>query len=101
MTSPKLPNPKSPKSPKLPSLTECTPPWVVVTGADDPWAAAELAALRERGGVEVRLNAAELLEPAALFRAFARELSFPAYFGHNWDALVDCLSDLHLKDAEI
>lgn len=28
-----------------PALSECRPPWVVVTRADDPWVAAELARL--------------------------------------------------------
>ncbi|MEV4002393.1 barstar family protein [Actinomadura sp. NPDC049753] len=78
-----------------PSLTERRPPWVVFTSGDDPWVAAETAALQEQGGLVFRLDGRELLQPASLFRAFARELSFLGYFGHNWDALVDCLHDWH------
>ncbi|MFI7430781.1 barstar family protein [Micromonospora sp. NPDC049836] len=55
----------------------------------------ETAALGTQGGRTVRLDGRELREPASLFAAFARELSFPDYFGHNWDALVDCLHDWH------
>ncbi len=34
----------------------------------------------------------------ALFTAFSREFSFPATFGGNWDALVDCLQDLSWRN---
>lgn len=77
------------------TLTERRQPWVVFTRHDDPWLAAETAELHRQGGRVIRLNGAELHEPAALFTAFARELRFPPYFGHNWDALVDCLHDWH------
>lgn len=78
-----------------PSLTDCRSPWVVVTRADDLWVSAEVSALQQQGGSVVRLEGSELREPASLFAAFARALSFPTYFGHNWDALVDCLRDWH------
>ncbi|MFI6938596.1 barstar family protein [Streptomyces sp. NPDC050418] len=78
-----------------PTLTEHRSPWVVFTSPADPWLASETAALVQRGGVVLRLDGRDMRDPASLFRTFARELSFPGYFGHNWDALVDCLHDWH------
>jgi RNAse (barnase) inhibitor barstar len=34
-----------------------------------------------------------------LLDCIAKALSFPAYFGHNWNALYDCLSDFHWTEA--
>jgi hypothetical protein len=31
---------------------------------------------------------------AGFFQEIARVLHFPDYFGHNWDAVYDCLTDL-------
>ncbi len=36
----------------------------------------------------------------ALFTAFAREFSFPATFGGNWDALADSLQDLSWRTEQ-
>ncbi|MFA7607385.1 MAG: barstar family protein [Rhodocyclaceae bacterium] len=33
-------------------------------------------------------------DKAGVLQQFARTLAFPAWFGHNWDALADCLGDL-------
>lgn len=30
-----------------------------------------------------------------LFMELSKNLRFPEYFGYNWDALADCLQDLH------
>ncbi|EFL19557.1 barstar family protein [Streptomyces sp. C] len=85
----------TPAPTSTPTLTERRSPWVVFTRRDDPWVTAGAAALREQGGRVFRLDGLEMREPASLFAAFARSLSFPGYFGRNWPALVDCLHDWH------
>lgn len=34
------------------------------------------------------------------FQALAAALNFPDYFGHNWDAVYDCLTDLASADGQ-
>ena len=37
---------------------------------------------------------------SALLRRIAARLGFPAWFGENWDALEDCLTDLSSLEGE-
>jgi hypothetical protein len=37
---------------------------------------------------------------AGFFQELARALRFPDYFGHNWDAVYDCLTDLTWLPAD-
>lgn len=41
-----------------------------------------------------RIDGARLGSKADLLKAIALAFSFPGYFGNNWDALVDCWSDM-------
>jgi hypothetical protein len=38
-------------------------------------------------------------DKAQLLKNLAVALGFPDWFGHNWDALEDCLTDLSWRDA--
>ncbi|MDL2295919.1 barstar family protein [Lachnospiraceae bacterium OttesenSCG-928-E19] len=46
-----------------------------------------------------KLDAAHCDTKQNLFKYFALQLSFPYYFGHNWDAFNECIHDLEwIKD---
>jgi RNAse (barnase) inhibitor barstar len=46
-------------------------------------------------GFDVRiLEGRTILGEKALHRAIGRTLSFPRYYGQNWDAFSDCIGDL-------
>jgi Barstar (barnase inhibitor) len=51
------------------------------------------------GGELFELDGELMSETAGLMAEFARVLRFPDYFGKNWDALSDCLTDLSCFDA--
>ncbi len=53
----------------------------------------DLTGFRAPGWRIVRIGG-PLRRKAELLRALADGLEFPSYFGHNWDALDECLRDL-------
>lgn len=45
------------------------------------------------------LDGTDAATRAGFFEEIARVLRFPEYFGHNWDAVYDCLTDLNWLPA--
>ncbi len=57
--------------------------------------AGRLAASLDDHDIQARvIDGAHLGGKADLLREVAAALGFPSHFGHNWDALIDCLSDM-------
>jgi RNAse (barnase) inhibitor barstar len=55
--------------------------------------------LREARGQWVEVDLGEVRTKPALLDALARAASFPAHFGHNWDALADCFQEVSVSSA--
>ncbi|AJC59785.1 MULTISPECIES: barstar family protein [Streptomyces] len=70
-----------------------TPAGVLPWPADRPVADA-LAAAEDAGWSAAALDLDGVADKAGFLDRCAAALDFPAYFGHNWDALADCLTDL-------
>ncbi len=50
-------------------------------------------------GSNLSLVRVPFADKARLLENMASALGFPDWFGHNWDALEDCLTDLSWRDA--
>ena len=58
-----------------------------------------VAAARELGIAAAHVSLAGVGTKHELLRRFAEALGFPDWFGANWDALEDCLTDLSWRPA--
>ena len=59
-----------------------------------------LDALRDAGFDLVRIDLASVSDKDQLLGQLASALAFPDWFGHNWDALEDCLTDLSWRAGD-
>lgn len=66
---------------------------------DDDTAALAFNSAAQLGFNAWRIDLGRVGDEAMLFKALARSLRFPEWFGHNWDALADCLTDLAWCEA--
>lgn len=80
-------------------LTRPSAPWVFKADLDD---ATVRNYVREAGdsGVVIELQGEEARTLDSFFSVISRRLDFPEYFGRNWPALKDCLTDLEWLPAD-
>ena len=45
------------------------------------------------------INLSKVIDKSSFLKTVASALKFPSYFGMNWDALNDCLTDMSWKPA--
>lgn len=53
-----------------------------------------VAAAEQNGYFVFRVDLAGARDKREMLDAIGRAMRFPEWFGHNWDALLDCLADL-------
>ena len=79
-------------------LQSTTPPWTSLLIVTAEQRAESL--VHPPPGLALKVIKGRLCKtPATLYAEFARALAFPDYFGHNWDALEECLTDLEWLPA--
>lgn len=59
-----------------------------------------MAAAKAGGLAAFRVNLAKAGNKEQMLATIAKALKFPDWFGHNFDALADCLADMSWKPAE-
>ncbi|MEO7386826.1 MAG: barstar family protein [Gammaproteobacteria bacterium] len=53
-----------------------------------------------RGFAVFRLNLAGCTDAGEVLARLGDQLQFPAWYGQNWDALADCLTDFSWREAD-
>lgn len=80
-------------------LCNATPPWSALLVV--PRGTSASGVVKTPPGYVLRtIQGKKCRTPSGLFNEFARALAFPDYFGHNWDALEECLADLEWLPAK-
>jgi hypothetical protein len=79
--------------------TDFGPGPVYMAPLTDAAAAAICVLARSRGFDCTRVDLSGCAEKSDLLERLAKALAFPAWFGHNWDALADCVTDLGWRPA--
>lgn len=81
-------------------LLTADPPWVIRANLGSEQT---IAMLTEAGkvGLVTTIDGNLATSSKSLFAAFAQMLDFPSYFGANWPALKDCLTDLDWLPADL
>lgn len=59
-----------------------------------------IAAAQQSGYAVFRVDLAAAGDKQEMLEAIGKAMAFPEWFGHNWDALLDCLADLGWQPAE-
>ncbi len=75
------------------------PPWVHLFITDEYEAGESLPHDLPRFQI-IHLDGQRCETKQQLFTEYARAFEFPNYFGENWDALEECLSDLEWKPSK-
>ncbi len=80
-------------------LESMTSPWSSLLIV--PHGVTPTSLLKAPAGFAVRtIHGKHCRTSTGVFKEFARALDFPDYFGHNWDALEECLADLEWLPAK-
>ncbi len=73
---------------------------LIVPARSDLFLSADLTgAFHKAGWFAPRVDRAPVFSKVTLLHALYQSCEFPAYFGFNWDALRDCLTDMSWRPA--